>query len=331
MLTLKKVTLKEIADQLNVSVNTVSLVLRNQPGISKETRQSVLSMAEKLGYRPRTAPSWRSVLILSNIENTDDTYFSNAFFKLIKMELELNGCIPFTLHSLNTVSQEHVREVIQEKNIDGIVVIDEIGELHAVQLQSIGLPVVLYGFYFPKIPFNSVMEDNISAMSLIVSQLAAKGYRNIGFIGGLDSSKSFSERWLGTVLAIKNEGLSLNMEHMFISQTYSECCDVGYLSRLFAGRSLPDALLCGNDKIAMASIKALGQIGYSVPKDIGVVGFDNSELASLCIPTLTTIDNNSNLQAHTVVQRLLSMMDSDQLTTIERIITPVSLVEGESC
>ena len=115
MLTLKKVTLKEIADQLNVSVNTVSLVLRNQPGISKETRQSVLSMAEKLGYRPRTAPSWRSVLILSNIENTDDTYFSNAFFKLIKMELELNGCIPITLHSLNTVSQEHVREVIQEK------------------------------------------------------------------------------------------------------------------------------------------------------------------------------------------------------------------------
>ncbi|MCQ5129609.1 LacI family transcriptional regulator [Butyricicoccus faecihominis] len=328
---MKRVTLKEIADRLNVSVNTVSLVLRNQPGISRDTREAVLKTAEQLGYQPRAVAAWRNVLILSNIENTGDTYFSNEFFKQIKLELELNGCIAVALHNLNAVSIERMREVIDEKGVEGIVVIDEIGEQHALLLQQLGLPVVLYSFYFPKIPFSSVMEDNISAMSLIVSHLRAKGYARIGFIGSLDSSKSFAERWLGTMLALKAEGMEVDMRRMFIDHTYSECCDVGFLTQLFTASPLPDALLCGNDKIAMASIKALGRLGYAVPRDIGVVGFDNSELAGLCMPTLTTVDNNSHLQARTVVRRLTYMMDSERPVPVERIITPVALVLGESC
>ena len=331
----RKTTLKDIADRLGLSQNSISVALRGGAGINPDTRELILQTAQEMGYTPRRKkePEGKNILLISTSSTAVDPYFFNHLFAVIQNELSR---MKYSILSIDTDSLKEsfsaegsFQQYLSQNHIVGILVLGDIDAESCKLFHAVDTPIVGVSFYLPGIRMSCVLEDNLSGSYLLVEYLVERGYRKMGFIGNLENT-SFWERYSATKGAQIRFGLSNNSRFDLLDLDSNDASAVEHLEHLLSDMpELPEVFICCNDHMAAVTLKALSNRGLRCPDDIAVVGFDNNEIARLSMPTITSVDTFRNLQGSVSVQ-LLNELIASKKDQNYRIVLPVQLQEGFS-
>lgn len=327
-----KVTLKDIAQRSGVSVNTVSLALRDMPSVKQETKENIYRIAEELGYfGQRGKIEMRNIGLVSTGERLRDSYFYMSFHQhILSTAHDYNYNLMVFKGSTCDVDPEELRLKFESNSIAGIIILGDMEERIAEKVAGCGIPVVATGTRYENLRVCTVIEDNLSGAHLAVKHLYERGYRKIGFVGNPCHSTGFMERYQGYVGALAAFGLPLEPAHLVMDMDAVNVYQYGPIYESLRRReTLPEAFLCDNDNLAMITLKALTALGVRVPQDVALIGFDNTVVGKMAIPSITSVDVRCEAQAQACVKKLISFIQSGEGSE-ERIVLPVSLAVGES-
>ena len=237
-------------------------------------------------------------------------------------------------------TEESIPSCIESKKVCGIIVIGTIEDEYLVKLKNYKIPVVLVDHTSLLESTDSILTDNKLGSFNITKLLIEKGYKDIGFFGDLEYSLSIKERFFGYREAIKKFLKFNNFKEaeVFIEER-SVLYDVeqniidknieGIKERINRINKIPEAFVCSNDNAAIALITSLKELGYMVPKDIAVVGFDDIVLSSLIEPKLTTVRVEKDFMGRKAVDRLLWRIENKK-DPDEKTILSVEVIERDS-
>ncbi|ODM27240.1 LacI family DNA-binding transcriptional regulator [Acetivibrio mesophilus] len=335
----KKVTMEFIANQLGITKNTVSLALRNMPGVSEKTRNEILRTAEKYGYKYKKSNTKNNTgdsktesicLMLSN-----DTRNSVGFFSFIQYGIESEG----KRNGLNTIlycfddNKEFQPPVcIRDGIISGIITLGRISRKTVNSIIDLNLPLVIIDDFFDDIRASYILTDNLSGGYIATEYLIKSGHRDIGFFGDVFASPSFFDRYMGYLKAHVQYNIPINNSFSIIDKNMSTLLHDSVdkiVDELKKIPQLPTAMFCCNDLEAISLYKAFSAMGISVPDDISIIGFDDIESSKSVSPELTTMHIYKEAMGERAVKKLIDRMNGHEYIE-EKILLPVSLVERQS-
>lgn len=338
-----KVTMKDIAKKLNISINAVSLALNGKAGVSEETKKLVLNIAEEIGYlekSPKFVQSFASKNICALIKQShfeDSTFYSKILMSIVE-EARKKGYDVITC--IVNEDEKNIPSCIENKKVCGLIIISSIDDDYLIRLKEFNFPVVLVDHTSLLENTDSILTNNKLGSFKITKLLLDKGYTKIGFFGDLEYSLSIKERFFGYQEAIKKflqfndkDGITefidrysilSDLENHIINQNPE-----GIQKKILQMDSIPEAFVCSNDNAAIMLIASLKELGYEIPKDISVVGFDDIILSSLVIPKVTTVRVQKELMGQNAVNRLLWRLDNKNSPN-EDIVMGVDIVERDS-
>lgn len=299
----KKITLRDIAREANVSLSTVSQVLNNKPNVSSQTRQHVLKVADELGYRQKvevdatvsTQLSTIGLLTKSNAVAGEPSLISNPFYSQIiagaERECQRHN-INLMYANIEVDERNHALNfpaMLLDEIVDGVIVVGAFLEetLTDISKRANSKVVLVDAYTSDETAFDSVLIDNLSGAYNAVSYLIEKGHQHIGLIGSeSDSYPSIAERRVGYISALQSHGI----HDSYIVDSKLRRAD-GFSATLRLLKNEPDitAIFACNDNVAIGVMNAVRELGLSVPDDISVVGFDDIALAQEVMPPLTTM------------------------------------------
>ncbi len=327
--------IRQVADKAGVSIGTVSRALNNKPGVGDETRQRVFTVAQELGYShskraPFSNPRVTHLGFLNKTFPQDIT--SNPFYadvlhgvEQICHELHIN----LSFNTLNfTGSQLHsLPPSVKDNNINGLFVVG--GGIPQEIVESLGklsqLPIVLVDNCFPDCRWDTVMIDNWRGVRLSTEYLIDHGHRHIALIGGPDHA-SIVERRLSYEETIRRH----NLEPTIVTPPNLSYED-GQWAVLEILRQAPKttAMICSNDEQAVGVLRQLRKLGYIVPDDFSLVGFDDINMVQFTTPPITTIRVDRITLGQVAVQLLLDRIKFPNRPMI-KVTTGVNLIERAS-
>jgi LacI family transcriptional regulator len=316
----KRVTLSDIAEQSNVSLTTVSLVLRNKPGsgIPAETRQRVLTTARNLGYRVKAPAEARQAVNQIGIllrAREDDLPLANPFYSTILAGVEA-ACRQNRFNLLSAtlpVNDDNypleIPRLLDSEHVDGLLLVGTFVDQtldHLLGEKSV--PTVLVDAYSESAAYDAVVTENYHGAHQAVSYLIEHGHHHIGLLGSLPRAyPSIRERRRAYQDALQ--------EHE-IATTYFADCHLrreeafAATTQLLTQNPHITALFGVNDDMAIAAMRAAQTLGLQVPQDISIIGFDDIDLAHLTIPALTTMQVDKLSLGRTAVQTLINRVQS---------------------
>lgn len=338
----KKVTMKDIAAKLGISINAVSLALNDRVGVSEETRREVLRVAEEIGYLEHTSKymstySSKNICVLLRSIYFRDMHFYSKILIGIEQEARKSG---YDL-LINFYEDEFmIPNCVENKRVAGIVIVGKIEDDYLIQLKNYHIPVVLVDHTSLSESTDSILTDNKLGAYKITKYLINKGYNKIGFFGDLDYSISVKERFFGYQEAIKLLPY-LDSQHQvnLYTEDYSILSDIevaildhnteSIIEKVKQVSQLPEVFVCSNDNAAIQMCNALKIMGYRVPEDIAVVGFDDIDLSIMITPKMTTVRVNKELMGKKAIERLVWRIAHPK-EPVENTILDVEIVERES-
>jgi len=288
----RTMNLKKLAEHLDLSPATVSLVINRSSvadSIPQETKDRVLAAARKFKYRPnffaRSLRAQRSFTIGVIVPEVSEGY-STAVMSGIEDYLLQEG------YFYLVASHRHRADLIDEyprmfveRSVDGIIAVDTPWRL------NLAVPVVTVSGHDSVKGVTNIVLNHLRAAEVALKHLLHLGHRHIGFMKGQEFSSDTSVRWNTIECMAKRLGIGINPRLVVQLEGDSPSPQLGYLAtkKLLACGENFSALFAFNDISAMGAIRALRQIGWEVPEDISVVGFDDIESAAYQNPSLTTV------------------------------------------
>lgn len=295
------VTLKDIAEKANTSITTVSRVLNGTDNtkfkVKDETIRKIKNIAEEYNYIPnqaaRSIKMKRSNTIGIVVLNMEDPFFVELY-ENIKINLWKYGynSILFTLNTQNLeyyIKQE--KELIEKLNywhLDGLIFThtDMYGQIKKLnQMYKNKKPIVVFG-YTEVSDINLVCVDLYSGTQRALNYLISKNIRKIAFFG--HKSDQVDLRLPTYKKVLEEAGIEID-DKLIVDCRYTY--EEGYNSamQLINNKSIPQAVFCINDNVAIGAMQCFMKKGYRVPQDINIVGVNDIELASYIYPSLTTV------------------------------------------
>jgi len=284
--------MKEVAQRAGVSVSTVSRVLAGNTSISEKTRINVKEAAEALNYTPNAMAKGlklgRTNSIALLIPSIDNLMFPEIVRGVEDVARSQNYIVTLcnTDENLNTVKL--YMKKLTNMGVDGIVVAtmkknsDHIKRLHAE-----GFPIVLTSRNYDN-KLDAVVINNSAAAYKGVSYLISRGYKHIAIALGNMELPLYQRRFHGYKEALEVGGLVFD-EGLVMNEVSTNESFYPLTKNLLKEHPEVDCFFSTNDMRAIVIIRALRDMGYSVPKDFGVMGFDGTKISSLVDPPLTTI------------------------------------------
>jgi len=306
-------TLKDIANQTGVSVNTVSLALRNSPRIKEDTRKRILSAAAALDYTPNHAAqslvNKRNMtvgLLLTDMTSPVLTQVAQA----VEFGLKAKGYVTL-LAASNGDQEEEARALatFRARQVDGVLVYpnhrQDLGEIR--RLDAAGMPVVLLaGKEIDGL--NVVTIDEQLGSRRAAEHLLAQGHRRIGILDS-DRVTGNSEKLDGYRAALAAAGVAV--DEGLISAPGGHSIAHGYkaLGRLMKRGAPPSAVLASTDRIAMGALRWCAENGIDVPGQMSIVGYDNVEYAAAASTPLSSVNYPAQDVAESAVSLILQLIE----------------------
>ncbi|MEP6813015.1 MAG: LacI family DNA-binding transcriptional regulator [Actinomycetota bacterium] len=316
-----------MAKLANVSVASASRAL-NGIGTRPETLAQVLEAAERVGYVPNaSARSLRSKrtgqIAFAMPDVANPVYASMA--RTIQEVAHERG-IRLVLHSTGADAEEElgILRDLRRRFVDGLILVPlDVTAEHLIELGRAASPVVVIGSIPGDLPIDAVGADSRRGAALAVKHLHERGRRRIALVNGPVQTTPGHARRLGYLDGLRAVKQKRDDDLCEAAGEFSIEAGRAATVRLLA-RARPDGLLCANDLLAAGAIDALRSAGHDVPKDVAVVGMDNSELAQITWPALTSVDLGSVIRAHTAVELLLDRIE-DPARAAERVHVEAAL------
>lgn len=338
-----KPTMKDIANAHGVSINAVSLALNNKPGISEEMRIKILRTAEETGYLEsrekfvRTFERTNLCIMMQKKYSQDMNFYGRILYGVVE-EARKNG-YDVSMNFFDDHAME-VPKMIGEHRVCGMIIIGKIRDENISRLQTCRIPMVLADHASLVENIDSILTDNKLGGFLITKYLIEKGFQKIGFFGELSYSLSIKERFWGFKEALgvfAPEQLKPNLDSYVEAYSITEGIEEAVFHNdnrkivdVAGGRQkLPEAFVCSNDNAAISLMTALVKLGYKIPEDISLTGFDNIDMCEKVSPKLTTLNVNKEMMGKRAVQRLLYRINHKKGLS-ENTVIGVDLIERES-
>ena len=307
-----KITIKEVASQVGVSIQTISNVVNNRPVVAESTRQRVLKAIQDLDYQPnasaRSLRTHRTKTIALVVIASERGYLISAPY----LNQAISGIIDSTrdegyLILLNSVQPRQTAQPLEalyrQQRIDGAIIASaQLDEPFVEELARGPIPFVLLERSISGEHMAAVMANNRLGGMQAVNYLVSRGYRRIAFIGGLLSWASAHERQEGYRQGMIAAGLGDQIS-IFPGDWSLESGRHAALA-LLQSSSPPEAIFAANDVTAIGVLQVARELGLSVPKDLAVMGCDDFSIASLISPALTTI----HMPAYEIGQKAAELM-----------------------
>ncbi|GAB1640274.1 LacI family DNA-binding transcriptional regulator [Krasilnikovia sp. MM14-A1259] len=329
--------LSDIARQAQVSEATVSRVLNDKPGVSTDTRQAVLTALDVLGYeRPERLRKRSAGLVGLVVPELDNPIFP-AFAQVIESSLAQSGYTPvLCTQTPGGVTEDEYVEMLLDRQVSGIIFV---AGLHAdttadherySRLIDRPLPIVFINGYAQGLDAPFVSADDRMAGEAAVAHLVALGHERIGFISGPDRFLAVQRKLAGYRAAMTRElGTGERELDELIALTLfgvegGEVAASRLLERGVTG------LVCGSDLMALGAIRAARRHDLQVPRDVSVVGYDDSPLIAFTDPPLTTLRQPVAAMGNAAVRALVDEINGHATPRSEYVFTPELVVRGST-
>lgn len=307
--------LSDVAREAGVSPMTVSNVVNGRPGVRDETRRRVLEAVERLGYRPNTVArrlrGGRSGALGLLVPGLDSAYYAHLAGRLSQLA-EPHGYHVVTERTGATREGE-LAALAPERlaAYDGVVLSPVALDVDDLRAARLARPCVLLGERPLPGEYPHVMMDNVGGGMLAVRHLLEAGARRIALVGGrreVAFTDMASLRSVGYRRAHTDAGLPVDEALIVGARQFSMRGGYEAVMQLHADGVDFDAAFALTDDAAMGVLRALADLGRSVPDDVQVVGFDNDDEAEFMIPRLTTVEPGNDAMAGAIVRLLLDQL-----------------------
>lgn len=330
----RRTSLKEMAEQLGVSIATVSRALRNSHEVGEEMKTRVQELAKKLNYRPNPfAQSLRQQKpkVIGVVVPNLVTHYYAAVLDGIEDYATKAGYAVVAANS----HEDHIRE---EKAIDNFVGMyvegiiaclaqDTVDYSHFTEINEMGIPLVFFArTCLPEI-FSSVVSNGDEAAFQATRHLIETGSRRIAFIGGPTHLDMVKRRKHGYLEALRENNISIDRSIVINGDIDYESARNATL-QLLQRDDRPDAILAFNDIITYAAFDAIKTLRLEIPKDVAIIGFTEAESSAFVTPKLSVIMDQAHLTGERACELLLRNIRGDK--KIYKEIVPMILKIRES-
>jgi DNA-binding LacI/PurR family transcriptional regulator len=326
--------LAEVAKKVGVSEATVSRVLNERAGVSEPTRQAVLTALDVLGYeRPTKLRGERARLVGLVLPELQNPIFP-AFAEVVGGALAQRGFTPvLCTQTAGGVSEADYVDLLLQQQVSGIVFVgglyaqDDAPHEHYILLARRHLPTVLVNAAVKGLDFPCVSCDDSVAIEQAMGHLLSLGHSRVGLlIGPPDHVPSQRKLAAARVVAAK-AGVPLEPDQIAHSHYSLEGAQVAATRLLEAGVS---GIVCASDPMALGAIRAAKRSGLNVPRDVSVVGFDDSALMNSIDPPLTTVRQPIEPMCRMIIELLVGQIDGTSLSHDELLFEPELVVRGST-
>lgn len=326
-------TIREVAESAGVSYATVSHVINNTRFVTQETRDRVLTAMTALNYRPnalaRSLRQGKTNTIGLVLPDSANPFFAEIS-RSIEDEAFKKGYSVFLCNTeLDTERELFYVDVLSKKQVDGIIFVaagDQSDSLDYLRREN--MPVVLIDRNLPNVQVDVVLTDHQLGGYLATRHLIGLGHQRIACIAGPSTITPSAERITGYQKALEEAGLPCD-ENLILRGDYHAQSGLDVTNAILNMTPRPTAIFALNDLMALGALRAASEAGYSIPKDLAVVGYDDLELSRFTSPPLTTISQpKKEISAQAVsllVQRLSGKSESPS-----RVVLPPQLIVRRS-
>lgn len=314
----QKVTVHDIARELNTTASTVSRALQNHPRISKRMKQAVFELAQRLNYQPNSIASslrkgkGNTIGIIIPLINRH--FFSSVIQGIEDMAYQAGYNILICQSYDSYEREKAIVETLTNGKVDGLVVSlgSETHDLkHFEVVVTKGIPLIFFDRTPMKMEVNRVEIDDFAGAFMAVEHLIEQGCRRIVHFNGPMHVSVYHNRLEGYKAALQKYQLpfdeSLVFDRVITKETGENAAIL--ISKM---KPLPDAIFSSGDFSAMGVIRKLKELGFKVPQDIAVVGFANEPFGEMIEPRLSSVDQRSTDMGHSVAKLLLDEMSENQ-------------------
>ncbi|MRH42829.1 catabolite control protein A [Aquibacillus halophilus] len=327
------ITIYDVAREANVSMATVSRVVNGNPNVKPATRKKVLNTIERLGYRPnavaRGLASKKTTTVGVIIPDISSIFFSELARGIDDIATMYKYNIILSNSDQNKDKEFQLINTMLEKQVDGIVFMGgKITDEHVHQLKSSPVPVALAATVDPTKSIPSVNIDYEAAAYEATKLLTDNGTKHPAFISGHEDTEINNQKYRGYLRALQENQQELQ-DQLIVKGDYTYDSGIEAVEQLLALDNRPTAIFVASDEMALGVIHGIQDSGLSVPNDIEVFGFDNTRLATMVRPTLSTIVQPM-YDIGAVAMRLLTKYMNKEEVENQNVILPHRIIERNS-
>jgi LacI family transcriptional regulator len=329
-------TIKDIAKALGLSTSTVSRALRDSYEISPETKKLVLEYAEKNNYHPNpialSLKERRSRSIGVVVCEIANSYFSQVINGIESIAYN-NGYNVIIAQSRESFDREMLNlQYLTSRSIDGLIIsvsTETTDFSYLKELHGKGMPIVFFDRIVSEIDTHKVIADNYKGGYDATTHLINSGYRRIATVSNPELLSITKERLAGYKAALSDHGIEPD------DALIKYCRHGGMIveeveeavNQLLKLKQQPDALFASADKLTTNCLRILKAKGLSVPGDIGLIGFSNTDLTELLDPPLSVIKQPAFEMGEITMTLLLQLIESKRpVTEFETKVLPTELL-----
>ena len=345
-----KVTIQDIASELQLSRNTVSKAINNTGVLADATREKILRKAAEMGYKQfaylplfqegaaKTAglsilPSDKREIAMLTTQFLSSSHFSSMMLDRFQSEIDhLHSGM--TIHRISPIElkEKKLPSSLNIQRTAGIICFEVFDYDYAQMLCDLDVPLLFVDTPVmdmrPPLKADRLYMENRIEIQNAVTHMVQRGKKRISFAGDKNHCQSFFERYMAYKDAVEYFGLTEGLSTCAMpsgQQNYP----VSLYETIRRFKTMPDAFVCANDFVAMDLVKALNELGYSVPDDIWVCGFDDSQEASYFAPRLTSIHIHGQIMGYTAANLLMTRIEEPSLN-YRTVYTETNLILRES-
>ncbi|MEE0418624.1 MAG: LacI family DNA-binding transcriptional regulator [Lachnospiraceae bacterium] len=275
----KNVTMADIASKVGVSIVAVSKALSGKPGVSDELRFRIKQVAQQLGYvqitstKPGVTETGNiGVLIPEHYYGYSFSFYGQMYEKVVRALYNNKYYGILELIAEEDEKEGNPPQVLIDDKVDGLILLGPIDENYIEKIvRQTKLPVFFLDTYSPAGTFDTVISNGYYGMYMVTNYLISQGHKKIGFVGNVDATNSITDRYWGYRRALRENNLPFEE-----SWEIPDRDETGKIfEKILDSAQGMDAYACNCDFAARYVIQNLEEMGFRVPEDVSVVGYDH--------------------------------------------------------
>jgi LacI family transcriptional regulator len=320
------ITIYDVAREANVSMATVSRVVNGNPNVKPATRKKVLEVIDRLGYRPnavaRGLASKKTTTVGVIIPDISNIFYAELARGIEDIATMYKYNIILSNSDQNTEKELHLLNTMLGKQVDGILFMGgHISPEHVQEFERSPVPIVLAGAVEETNQVPSVNIDYKAATYDAVKELLDKGHKRIGFVSGpFHDTINMKFKLEGYREALGSAGVEFN-DDFVIEGEYTYDSGLEAWQKFAELDEKPTAIFVGNDETALGVVHGAQDNGVSIPDEVEIISFDNTRLALMVRPQLTSVVQPL-YDIGAVAMRLLTKYMNKETVDEETVVLP---------
>ncbi|MBP1082010.1 LacI family transcriptional regulator [Bacillus capparidis] len=320
-----KITIKDIAQMAGVSIATVSRVINNSKPVNHDVRIRVLKAMEQTNFLPnamaRNLAKKESLLLGVMVPEVKNTVLDDLINGINQVSRLYGYNIMLSLTAGTLENELHYFNMFREIQADGIILASENLKEELVKgIKVSNIPLILVGRdSLDTVP--TVHVDNVTAAYEAVTYLIQQGHRKIAMLRVRSGDiASGDHRYQGYVRALNEAGISIYKDWVVESGISVED-GITSMRKICEAESMPTAIFCATDRIAIGAMNYLLEIGLRVPEDVSIFGFDGIDMSSFIRPKLSTVKYSAEEIGMTAARNLIKLIRGEEISSRHWIVS----------